>query len=153
NMNTFLDKLDALIYAIDGGASDLYMNQESLLGIWSILRRLGLLQTDKDMFGREIWMYKGARINDMGVKNDQVTKIIPNTEVAYGGGAAQCTSIYGVRYDVGEQLWGIQTYPLDVDDIGKLNDGVTYRTVVDWPLSLANAGRRSMARLDSIYWA
>ncbi len=153
-MNTFLDKLDSLIYAIDGHKpSCLLMNSTALLKTRSVLRRLNLLSQTKDMFGRQIDMYGTVPMYDIGVKHDQSTLIIPNTEVGSGGGAAQCTSIYAVKFEVGTQLWGIQTYPLDVTDMGLLEDGVTYRTVVDWPLSLANAGRRSMARLYSLYFS
>lgn len=153
-MNTFLDKLDELIYAIDGHRpSCLLMNSTALLHTRSVLRRLGLLTTTKDMFGRSIDMYGSIPMYDIGVKYDQSTLIITNGEAGSGGGTAHCTSIYAVKFEVGTELWGIQTYPLDVTDMGLLEDGVTYRTVVDWPLSLANAGRRSMARLYSLYFS
>lgn len=152
--NTFLDKVDETIYAIEGHKPDaLLMNKTTLLKFRSVLRRLGLLDQTKDMFGRRIDVYSDIPMYDIGVKADQTTLIMPNTEVGTGGGTAQCTSIYAVKFGVGDQLWGIQTYPLDVTDKGQLDDGVTYRTVIDWPLSLANAGRRSLARLDSFYWA
>lgn len=154
SMNTFLDKLDELIYSIDGHKPDaLLMNQRALLKTRSILRRLGLLNQSKDMFGRRIDTYGDIPMYDIGVKADQSTLIITNSEIGSGGGTAHCTSIYAVKFGIGDQLWGIQTYPLDVKDMGLLNDGVTYRTVVDWPLSLALAGRRSIARLYSLYFS
>jgi len=153
-MNTFLDKLDELIYAIDGHRPDaLLMNKTALLKTRSVLRRLGLLSQTKDMFGRTIDMYGTVPLYDIGVKADQSTLIITNGETGSGGGTAQCTSIYAVKFGIGEQFWGIQTYPIDVNDKGQLEDGVTYRTVVDWPLGFANAGRRSIARLYSLYFA
>lgn len=149
--NDFVDLLDNLIYALDEGMADvLYMNSKALLGISSALRRLGLLNTATDMFGRRVMRYGegGPLFADIGFLGDQSTQIITNTETY--GAATTATSIYAVRYGVGEYLHGIQEYDLDVYDIGELNSGPQFRTRVDWPVGLALWNDRSVARLSGV---
>lgn len=149
SMHTFLDKLDGLIYSFDGHNPDgLLMNSSVLLAVRSLLRRLKLLDTSKDQFGRIIDMYGKVPLLDVGTKADQITHIIPNTETL--GGNASGSSIYGYKFGIGTHLWGIQEYPMDVTDKGELEDGVTYRTVVDWPLGLAIVNPRAVGRLYGV---
>lgn len=151
NQNTFLDLLDQLFYTFDDGAPDaLYMNQKSLLNIQSVLRRLGLFDQTRDMFGRAVTVYKGARLYDVGNKSDQTTAIITNTETQ--GASSVTSSIYAVKYGVGEALWGIQQYDLEVKDLGELQSAPQFRTRVDWPIGLATGTDRPMARLQGLIW-
>lgn len=145
----FLDKLNELIYAIKGHAPDyLLMNKKMLLALRSLLLREKLLDSTSDMFNRRIDMYLGARLVDIGVKADQTTEIILNTENK-GGGSYE-TSIYAVKFGIGDSTWGIQQYPLEVRDIGELESKPVYRTRVDWNLGLATVDPRSIARLYGI---
>jgi major capsid protein gp7 len=151
NQQTFLDLLDQLFYTFDDGAPDaLYMNQKSLLNIQSVLRRLGLFDQTRDMFGRMVTVYKGAKLYDMGVKSDQTTSIILNTETT--GASSVTTSIYAVKFGVGEFMHGIQQYDLDVKDLGELQSAPQFRTRVDWPIGLAIWQDRSVARLLGLIW-
>jgi hypothetical protein len=144
--NLFLNNLDKLIYAIPGHKPDiLFMNKKTLLAVRSLLRLEKLLDTSRDMFDRQIDMYSGARLVDIGVKADQTTEIITNTESVSGG--SEESSIYAVKFGVGEFLWGIQEYPMEADDKGLLEDKPVYRTEVDWPLGLAHVHQYSCARL------
>lgn len=152
--NDFIDLLDELIYALDEGQADvLYMNSKSLLGVSSVLRRLGLLNTAQDMFGRRVMRYGdgGPLLADIGFKADGTTLIIGNNETV--GSNTDNTSIYAVRYGVGEYLHGIQEYDLDVEDLGQLQTGPQFRTRVDWPVGLALWNDRAVARLSGIRWA
>lgn len=149
----FIQDLDKLIYAIKGHAPEmLLMNQKMLLALRSALLRERLLTYDQDMFGRRIEMYGSTRLVDIGVREDQITEIILNTETAAGlaSGGTECTSIYAVRFGVGEYLWGIQEYPLEVEDLGELQTKPSYRTRVDWPHGLADVDPRCMARMYGI---
>lgn len=150
--HNFLDKLDKLIYAIKGHKPDmLLMNQKCLLAVRSLLRREKLLNNSADMFGRPVDMYDTVPLIDIGVKEDQVTEIITNTETTAGAsGGTECTSIYAVRFGIGEYLWGIQEYPLETEDLGELQTAPVYRTRVDWPLGLALVDPRCVARLYNI---
>mgnify|MGYP001348778027 CR=1 FL=1 len=148
----FLDDLDKLLYAIKGHQADLLlMNHRALLAVRSLLRRDGLLATNKDMFGRNIDMYGSARLVDVGVKADQQTEIITNTETTVGAsGGTECTSIYAVKFGIGDMLWGIQEYPMEVSDLGELQTAPIYRTRIEWNIGLANVDPRCMARLYGV---
>jgi len=149
--HNFLDHLDQLIYAIKGHKCDvLLMNSDMLLAINSALRRETLLSHAADQFGRMIDLYRGIPMLDVGVKADQTTEIITSLETLEDEGVAESTSIYAMRFGIGQFLWGIQEYPLEVDDKGLLEDKPVYRTEVDWPLGLAMADPYSIARLYGI---
>ena len=147
----FLDKLDLLIHSIKGHKPDvLLMNSKCLLCVRSLLRREQLLNNAADMFGRIIDAYQGIPMIDVGVKADQTTEIITSTETLEAAGAAESTSIYAVKFGEGDMLWGIQEYPLEVEDKGILEATPVYRTEIDWPLGLAHVDPRSIARLYGI---
>lgn len=147
--DAFLDKLDELIYSIKGHSPDaIYMNSKMLLILRSILRRNRLLDQSKDMFGRNIDMYGNVKLLPIGVKSDQVTEIILSNETK-GGGTGE-TSLYAVKFGIGDMLWGIQQYPLEVVDLGELQEKPVYRTRMDWPLGMADVDPRCMARLYGV---
>jgi hypothetical protein len=151
--HSFLNDLDKLIYAIDGHNPDfLLMNKKMLLALRAVLRKEKLLNNAQDMFGRNIDMYGNTRLVDIGVRDDQTTEIILNTETTAGAasGGTECTSIYAVKFGIGDEVWGIQEYPLEVSDLGELQTAPKYRTRVDWPHGLAHVSPRSIARLYGI---
>lgn len=150
--HAFLDDLDKLLYAIQGHSADfLLMNHKTLLAVRSGLRRSSLLSTTQDAFGRTIDMYGSTRLVDIGTKADQSTEIITSAETTAGAsGGTECTSIYAVKFGVGELLWGIQQYPLEVSDLGLLQTAPVYRTRVLWNLGLADVNPRCMARLYGV---
>jgi hypothetical protein len=151
--NNFLNDLDKLIYSIAGHNPDfLLMNKKMLLALRALLRQEKLLNQAQDQFGRVIDMYGSTRLIDIGVKADQTTEIILNTETAAGvtSGGSECTSIYAVKFGEGDATWGIQEYPMEVTDLGELQTAPKYRTRVDWPHGLATVGPRSLARMYGI---
>ena len=149
----FIQDLDKLIYSVKGhNPGALLMNKKMLLATRSCLIREKLLSYDKDMFGRNIDMYGNTRLIDIGVRADQTTEIILNTETTAGAasGGSECTSIYAVSFGIGDMLWGIQEYPMEVEDLGELQSKPSYRTRVDWPHGLADVDPRCMARMYGI---
>ena len=149
----FIQDLDKLIYSIKGHSPDaLLMNKKMLLAVRSCLIREKLLTYDKDMFGRQIDMYGNTRLIDIGVRADQTTEIILNTETAVGvpSGGSECTSIYAVKFGIGDSVWGIQEYPMEVEDLGELQTAPKYRTRVDWPHGIADVDPRALARMYGI---
>lgn len=150
--NSLFDLLDQLLYELpDGGKKVLVMNKTMLQRYWSLSRQSGLLSSNKDQLGRIIIEYNGAMLIDAGYKVDGVTPIIGNVENVNGGvltgGAA--TSMFGMTLGA-EYLTGFQEYPMDVEDMGLLEDGVTYRTVVDWVVGIAASHPRSIYQLHGI---
>ena len=151
----FIQDLDKLIYSIKGHSPDcLLMNKKMLLATRSCLIREKLLNNAQDMFGRNIDVYGGVRLIDIGVRADQTTEIILNSETsagaASGGDANSYTSIYAVKFAIGEYLWGIQEYPMEVEDLGELQTAPVYRTRVDWPHGLADVDPRCIARMYGV---
>jgi hypothetical protein len=149
NINTFFEKLDALIYALPGHTADyLLMNDTMLLRYESIARQSGFLKVTEDALGRKFTEYKGAKFLDMGLKVDDSTRIITNTETVAGTAltTGTATSIYAVKLGK-EYFTGWQEYGMDVKDKGELEDGVSYRVIIDWVIGLALSHPRSVARL------
>ncbi len=148
----FLTNLDKAIYQVKGHNPDfMFMNSKSLLAIRALLRRLRLLDNTKDMFDRIVDTYQGVKMVDIGVKADQSTEVILNTETAAGVATGDdLTSIYLVKFGIGEFVWGLQEYPLEVTDKGELEDKPIYRTEMDWPLGLANADPYSIVRMHGV---
>ena len=152
----FLDKLNKLMFSIKGHKPDyLLMNDDMFLALFSLLRREKLLDTTKDMFDREIDTYRGARLIDIGVKADQTTKIITSTETSAGlEGSDEHTSIYAVKFGVGDMTWGIQEFALEAKDLTPggvtLQEKPAFRTRVTWNLGLCTVDPRSIGRLYGI---
>ncbi len=150
SIHAFLDSLDELMYSIAGHQPDvLLMSKKTLLAVRSILRRAKLLDYTQDMFDRRVDVYQGARMYDMGVMADQETQVITDTEHATEAlsGDSDRSSIYAVKFGVGDMTWGIQQYPLEVEDLGMMKEKPVYRTMVDFPVGLATVDKRSLARL------
>lgn len=155
--NTFLEWLDQLLWSVDspeGTGVTLYMNEVMKRRFAFAVREMGTsggFSVMQDQFGRTIQMYKGAIVRDIGYKADQATRIITTTETAAGTAqtGSTFTSIYAVNYDT-EHFFGWQFEPPNVQDLGLINNGVIYRTLVDWAVGLVNASTRSIARLYDI---
>lgn len=166
--NNFIEFVDQLLWSVDapnGNASGinnpagpnpgvvLYMNDTMLRRFRKALRLMGTsggLDITQDSFNRSIESYKGCPIYDIGYKIDQATRIITTTETNAGvDGASTFTSIYAVNYGPGHFM-GWQFGPLNVQDLGLLNSGVIYRTLVDWAGGLINQSNRSIGRLYDI---
>ena len=147
--HNFLDKLDQLLYAIKGHNPEfLFMNDGTLLAVRSLLRQEKLLDNTRDMFDRMVDVYQGTRMQDIGVTSDQTTEIIAANETK-GTGTTEA-SIYAVKFGMGEFLWGIQMYPMEVEDLGLLQTTPKYRTMIDWPLGLAMIDPYSIGRLYGV---
>jgi hypothetical protein len=154
--NALIEYLDQLLWSVDSPTGDgvtLYMNEVMQRRMATLLRAMGTdggFSITKDEFERTVMSYKGAVIHDIGYKSDQVTRIITNTETAAGlAGSSNYTSIYAVNYST-DHFFGWQFDSLQAHDLGLLNDGVLYRTVIDWAGGVMNASDRSLGRLYDI---
>jgi hypothetical protein len=168
--NAFLEMLDLLLWSVgstDGTGIVLYMNDYMMRRLNFVLRSLGTtggLNESMDQFNRTITKYKQATIRDPGVKSDQTTRIIAGNAIPAGSGSvgetaagvdstgasANFTSIYAVNYGT-DNFFGWQfTEGPNVQDLGLINNGVIYRTLIDWAVGFMNANTRSIARLYDI---
>jgi len=152
NQLRFITYVNQLIHKCDGHSCDmLLMNSSAYLALQAALTGSGLLSTTEDNYARKIptWGVGGPKIIDVGVKADQSTDIITDLEDEDGVGSGPATSIYAVK--MGDKfVKGFQLYGIDAKDIGLLESGVAYRTVVDWPLGIYHVNPRSFARLSGI---
>lgn len=156
---TFLEKVDQLLWSVDspdGTGVVLYVSDQ-LQRRWDAAARQfsgqGGFSQATDQIGRSVTQYKNAVIRDPGLKADQATRIITSTETAAGiDGASTFTSIYAVNYGM-EHFLGWQFAPLAATDIGLLEAGSTYRTMVDWAGGIINMSNRSIGRLFDIKMA
>lgn len=154
--NKFIELLEQLLWSVDspnGEGVTLYMNEVMKRRFATALRTMGTtggFAIVKDQFDRQVEMFMGAVIKDIGYQSDQATRIIPTVESAAGaqtGGTY--TSIYAVNY-APDHLMGWQYEPVTAHDLGLMNNGVIYRTVIDWAGGLMNANIRSLGRLYDI---
>jgi hypothetical protein len=158
--NSFIEYLDQLLWSVDSPNGDgvtLYMNEVLQRRMATLLRAMGTdggFTITKDEFERTVMAYKGAVIKDIGYQSNQTSRIITNTENTDGtdSGTSTYTSVYAVNYST-DHFFGWQFEPLAAHDLGLLNDGVLYRTVIDWAGGLMNHSDRSIGRLYDIRMA
>ena len=151
NRQTFLDQLEQSIFEVEDGEPDVIVTSKQ--GLWSlnrVARREGLYDTTKDAFDRKIDTYRGIPVIHAGVLGDQTTAIITATETAAGarvGGTD--TSSYFVKFSH-PNVQGIQMHePKRIyDDI--ISDGVTHRTVFEWPVGLTMFQNKSVVRYRGV---
>lgn len=155
--NKFIELLEQLLWSVDspnGAGVTLYMNEVMKRRFATALRTMGTtggFSIVQDQFDRTVEKFMGATIKDIGYKSDQATRIITTTELANGSAdtGGTYTSIYAVNYGQ-DHFFGWQYEPVQAHDLGLLNDGVTYSTVVDWAGGFMNANIRSIGRLYDI---
>lgn len=154
---TLIEKVLELIDSCAMHSCDyLIMNNTMKMRLRAALVAKGALATTKDAFDRSFDTFGagGPKIVDIGPTDptDWTARIIGNAELhdgsALSGGT--CTSIYAVKVGGGEYVSGFQLYPLDVQDLGMLENGVAYRTVLDWPVGIYMVNPFSCARLYGI---
>jgi hypothetical protein len=147
----FLKEMDKLTYAIDGHTPTFMVtNSMGLRTINSALRIADVLDKTKDQFGQLVTMWgTSIPIYDIGVKANQSTLVMAD-ELITGLAGSDYFSIYAVKIGEGTDFWGIQKHALEVKDAGLLEDQVTYRTNVNWPVGFAQINKRSIARLYGV---
>jgi len=154
NQAKLLWYMNQAMHKLSGHRADLILvNSSMYLSLQAAIRAAGGLNTQQDAFDREFTIYRGARIFDMGcIWPDDDTEIIRDTELVDGSAVTggTYTSMYLMRLGQGQFLNGFYEYPMDVNDLGMLEDGHTMRTVIDWPVGLWYADPRTMARVVGI---
>jgi len=107
----------------------------------------GLINFTQDDWGRQVTKYGELPILDAG-KDNTNTDIIPLTETA-GDAGSDATSVYVVSFRSG-MLEGIQNGVMEVEDLGKTDSGVIWRTLVEWLVGMALYHPRAATRLWNI---
>lgn len=108
----------------------------------------GYITFDKDEMGQRVTRYGDLPIYT-GYGITPFGEFLPFDEVAYGGGSAVTTSIYIVSFDE-MGVCGLETSPMEVTDMGLLDDGVYYRTNIEHDVGICMESPYSAIRLSSI---
>ena len=155
NARAFLDTLDKLWKRCNGGKVDaIYCNEGIQLGLARVLRYAQIsggnfLDTTKDVLGRDILTFKGVPLVDVGIKKDQVTDIILETETA-GDAGSDATSMYFASFDDRDGMFGIQLGgPLELYDPltdGELEGTPTGMIRYEWVPGISSMGSRAITR-------
>ena len=106
NANAFIDQLDALVHAIDGGATMLLMNSAMLLKARAAARRAGYYERNKDDFGRVVESFAGIPMVDLGQYYNGTTSVDVISTSTPSTTAFGTSSIYAVRLGL-DALHGI----------------------------------------------
>lgn len=156
NVNKFWTGVERAHRACNNGeVSAIMCSEDTLLGLGRSLRFISasggyFLDVTKDTFERQVLTYKGAPIYDTGLKKDQSTEIIPDTEVAADAGL-DGTSMYFMSFNMEQGITGIQLPPgLEVVDDAQKDVATVNKTLIEWVLGLAGFGSYGVSRLWNI---
>lgn len=108
----------------------------------------GFITLDKDEMGRPVMRYGDLPIY-CGYGVSKYGEFLPFDEVASGGGSAVTSSIYIVRFSE-DGVCGLEVAPMEVQDLGLLDDGVYYRTNIEHDVGMAVFDPFAALRLSSI---
>jgi len=141
-----LAMLDDLVDAVAGSPSLLLMNKKMRQRVRQIARTVGGLTISKDDLGREIDLYYGV---PFGIVEDDAAgdPILGFDEVQ--GSANNTTSIYAVAFGPGA-MFGAQTAPISVRDLGEQQAKPAYRTRVEHYGTIVLEHPRCAARLRGV---
>lgn len=156
NMHAFVDAIHEAIKYVDG-ATHIFCNETSWLGLGRVARRLNLYQQITDALGRTWNTIEGTPFVDVGLKADKSTEIITNTEDP-GDGGNDSTSLYVARLDDDDGLHGITLagHELEVYDPlggGEMESGPQYLRRIDWGVGLFNLSQYVICRIKGFKMA
>lgn len=157
NIKTLIDYIHQLMDVVGrpDGPDILFMGRTMKLRLESALRQSGLLSTTTDAYGRKFMTFGegGPKIVEAGVTDplDLTSQVLGVAEAADGSAltGGTCSSIYAVKVGT-EYLNGFQVYPIDVNEVGWLENGVAYRVVVDWAPGIYMVSPFSVGRIHGI---
>lgn len=140
-----LGMLDDLVDSVAGAPSLLLMNKKMRQQIRQIARGVGLTIA-KDDLGREVDMYYGV---PFAIIEDDATgaDILGFDETQ--GSSNVTTSIYAVKFGAGA-MFGAQTAPISVRDLGELDAKPAFRTRVEHYSTIVLEHPKCAARLKGI---
>ena len=108
----------------------------------------GVYTNDTEDLGRRVARYQGLHML-IGYGITPFGAFLPFNEVAYGGGSAVTASIYILSF--GETgVCGLETSPMQVTDIGLMENGVHYRTNIEHDTGMCIESPYAGMRLSSV---
>jgi hypothetical protein len=138
--------LDELVDAVRGTPTMLLMNKTMRRQVRQMARQMDALTITTDQLGRELEGYAGVPFGL--IEEDETGADILGFDETQGT-ATNTTSIYAVRFGP-DTFHGIQTKPIEVRDLGEVDDKPALRTRIEWYSGLALKHPRAAARLKGI---
>lgn len=141
-----LAMLDDLVDAVAGSPTLLLMNKKQRQQIRQLARSVNALTISKDDLGREIDLYYGVPFGI--VEDDAEGNAILGFDEAQGT-ANNTASIYAVSFGPGA-MFGAQSSPISVRDLGELQSKPAFRTRVEHYSTIVLEHPKCAARLKGI---
>jgi hypothetical protein len=141
-----LTMLDDLVDALAGSPSLLLMNKKVRQVVRQLARSVNALTIAKDDLGREIDLYYGVPFGIIEDDHDG-SAILGFDETV--GTATNTASIYAVRFGAGA-MFGAQTAPISVRDLGEQQSKPAYRTRVEHYSTIVLEHPKCAARLKGV---
>jgi hypothetical protein len=141
-----LEMLDSLCDAVAGSPTLLLMNKPLRQKIRQLARSVNALTIAKDDLGREVDMYYGVPFAI--VEEDATGADILGFDETQGT-ATNTGSIYAVKLGAGA-MFGAQTAPISVRDLGELQSKPAFRTRVEHYSTIVLEHPKAAARLKGI---
>ncbi len=108
----------------------------------------GHVTQDKNEMGRRIVRYGDLPIYS-GYGISKYGEFLPFNEADYAGGGTSSASIYVLRFSE-DGLCGLETQPMEVTDMGMLENGVHYRTNVEHDVGICIQDPYAGIRMTSV---
>ncbi len=139
--------LQQVIDAVKGSPGALFMGKKFRRQLNNLSESSTILSITKDMFGDPITAYASIPIYIVEEDNED------NTILAFDetqGNSDITASCYAVRFGVDEFVCGLQIEPLEVVDLGEIDEKPVFRTRIEWLMTIAIFHSKSAARLKGI---
>jgi len=140
----FLELIDRLVQAVQGGAQVIYMNELILARLSAIAR--DAVKFEMNQFGQQVAYYNGIPVRNPGL-NSSSARILPQTETQ-GTSSGNCSSIYAVRFGEAVDLTMATNVGVEVKDLGLVENFYEHALELDTTMVLLNDA--SVARLKGL---
>lgn len=141
-----LTMLDDLVDAVNGSPTLLLMNKKTRQTIRQLARSVNALTIAKDDLGREVDMYYGVPFGI--IEDDNEGNAILGFDETQGT-ANNTASIYAVSFGPGA-MFGAQSAPISVRDLGELQSKPAFRTRVEHYSTIVLEHPKCAARLKGV---
>lgn len=164
--NDLFKRIDQMFLAVEGHKpTAVFANTQFLQELRSWSRQFGLKgdhynwhetaldindprRTHRTATSRPAYVYEGVPFYDLATQADQTTQIIGNTYTE-GGATASATRVFAVKIGA-DDLEPIQAQPLNIKDIGLLEDKEVRRKRLTWTHGIACWGPRSVSKMQGV---
>ena len=141
-----LEMLDDLVDAVSGEPTILAMNKKTRQRVRQLARSVNALTIAKDDLGREVDQYYGVPFAI--IEDDATGAAILGFDETQGA-SDETASIYALKFGPGA-MFGAQTAPISVRDLGELQSQPAFRTRVEHYSTIVLEHPKCAARLKGV---